>query len=300
MALNVSGLTEYVNVHRDELLVKAAAGSKTLLYVDIMDGVRFKDSIPYLDSEVELRNGGSCDWQAGGSDTFTERTIESHPVAVNKEFCWKDFEKTFANYQLKWEAGRETLPFEQAIAESNLGKIQEAVEDMVWQGDATVGVTGFLADIAAESALTKEITGITSANTIVEKVDAVVAGLESLPAIKKGAYIFLSHSDFNAYIQALNASCCANRQIIDAAVESLTYVGDSRITLVPVAGLEGTGAIVGATKDALVYGCDVDEDSAKAYKFWYEDKTDKFYFKVLFRSGTALRWPDEIVYIAGE
>lgn len=294
MALSVSGLTDYVNVHRDELLVAAVADSKTLRYVDIMGAVKYKDSIPYLDSSVVLDDGSACGFEAKGDDIFSERFIESHAVKVNKEWCWKDMEKKFANYQLAWQAGRETLPFEQKLAESNRDKIQEAVESLLWDGNSGLSITGFIADIEAESAVTTSVTGLTSASTAVDIVDAVVAAAQKNKAIKKGFNIFLSHTLFNQYISLLNATCCANRSLIDAAVEELVYPGDSRIKLIPVEGLENSGAVVAATPDALVYATDI-EGSENVYKVWYSEDDDKFRFRVLFRAGTALRWPNETI-----
>lgn len=297
--LSVSGLTDYVNVHRDELLVKATVGSKTMDYIDVLPNIKYKDAIPYLDSTVVLADGSTCSWDPAGSDIFTERYIETHAVKVNKEWCWKEFEKKYMNYQLNWEAGREpeNLPFEQKISESNMGKVQEEVEKMLWSGNSAANVTGFIADILAESALTTAVNTITSADTAVEKVDKFVAALQANKAIKKGFNVFMSHTLFTAYINGLNATCCANRSVIDAASETLVYPGDSRIKLIPVAGLDDMNYIVGATADALVYGTDI-EGSENVYKVWYSEDDDKFKFRVLFRAGTALRWPDEVVYAA--
>lgn len=288
MALNVTGLTDYVNVHRDELLVKAYADAKTLRYIDIMPNVKYKEAIPYLESEVEFQDGSKCRLTTGGTDTFSERYIETKAIAVFKDFCWKDFEKKAANYQLMWEAGRETLPFEEKIQASNVAAIQEKVENLVWNGDATLGISGITDVAAAEAA------SASTASTIAETIENVLAGMPN-SAYKKGINVFMSYTDFRAYIKELNGTCCANRPIQDGAVEDLTYLYDSRVTIVPVEGLEGTGHIVAASKDAIVYGCDVDEDSAKAYRFWFEEKEDLFYLKVLFRAGIALRWPDEVV-----
>ena len=148
MALNVTSLTDYVNVHKDELLVKATADAKTLRYIDIMPNVKWKEAIPYLESQVVLQDGSVCRLTTGGSDNFSERFIETKAVAVFKDFCWKDFEKKAQNYQLLWEAGRETLPFEQKIQESNVAAIQSKVEDLVWQGDDGLGINGII-DVAA-------------------------------------------------------------------------------------------------------------------------------------------------------
>ena len=291
MALNVTGLTDYVNVHKDELLVKAVADAKTLRYIDIMPNVKYKEAIPYLESEVVLQDGSQCRLTTAGTDTFSERYIETKAVAVFKDFCWKDFEKKAQNYQLMWEAGRETLPFEEKIQAANVAAIQAKVEDLVWQGDSGLSISG-ITEIATSEGVAAS--GTTTASTVAERIEAV---LDAMPnsAYKKGINVFLSYTDFRAYIKGLNATCCANRPIQDGAVEELEYIYDSRVTIVPVEGLEGTGKIVGASKDAIVYGCDVDEDSSKAYRFWFEEKEDLFYLKVLFRAGMALRWPDEVV-----
>lgn len=287
MALNVTGLTDYVNVHRDELLVKAYADAKTLRYIDIMPNVKYKEAIPYLESEVELQDGSKCRLTTAGTDTFSERVIETKAIAVFKDFCWKDFEKKAANYQLMWEAGRETLPFEEKIQASNVAAIQEKVENLVWNGDENLGISGIIADINAEGKKPEGEYG-----DMASKVEGALSGLGN-EAYKKGINVFMSYTDFRQYIKELNSTCCANRPIQDGAVEDLVYPYDSRVTIIPVEGLEGTGKVVAASKDAIVYGCDVDEDSAKAYRFWFEEKEDIFYLKVLFRAGTALRWPDE-------
>lgn len=295
MALNVSGLTDYVNVHKDELLVKAAADSKTVRFVDIMPGVKSEDAIPYLSSTVVLDDGSVCGFEAKGNDVFTDRKIKTSAVKVNKEFCWKDFEKKYANYQLLWEAGRETLPFSEKIANANLEAIQKELENVIWDGNSAITIDGFLKQISEiDSASTIAASGITSASTYTDIIKAVVKAIPGA-ALKKGVNLFLSHTAFNGYIAEQNETCCANRPVLDAAVETLVYAGDSRITLVPVEGLENSGAFVAASKDALVYATDI-EGSEGEYKMWYSEDNDKFRLRVLFRAGTALRWPDEIAY----
>lgn len=288
--LNVTALPDYIKEHRDELFVKSTLGAKTLEFVEIMPNVKWKDALNYLDSEVVLQDGSECGWNPQGSDTFSQRFIETKAVEVEKEFCWKDFEKKYMNYQLLWEAGREKLPFEEKIADSNMNAIKEAIEDLVWQGDNTIGITGFLADIAAASATTVQFA---SGATMTEKIDSVVAAIP-VGMLKKGVNIYLSYTDFRNYVQEQNGACCANKPVIDAASETIKYYGDSRITIVPVLGLEGEGAIVAATADALVYATDV-EGSENTYRMWFDEKDEKFMFRVLFRAGTAVKFPDEIV-----
>lgn len=290
--VSVSGLTDYVNNYKDELFIKATAGARSLELVEIMPNVKYKDALNYLDSEVVLADGSVCGWNPQGSDVFSERFIETKAVKVEKEFCGKDFEKKAQNYQLLWEAGRETLPFEEKIAESNMNAIKEAVEVLVWQGNTGLSIDGWIAQASAETLVT-DVTWA-SGSTTIAKVDAVVAAIPA-KALAKGVNIFMSMTDFRNYVAETNASCCANRPIIDAAAESIKYVGDSRISLVPVAGLEGTGKIIAATEDALVYATDI-EGAENVYKMWFEDKDEKFMLRVLFRAGTAIKHPEEIVF----
>lgn len=286
-----NSLPDYIENKKDELFVKAVASTKTLDYIEIMPSVKYKENLNYLDSTVVLADGSECGWNPQGTDTFSARTIEVHPVTVQKEFCWKDLRKTYANYQLNFEAGRETLPFEEKIAQSQIAAINKEVEKGVWQGIAAANVQGFLAQMAADSAVID--VNLTEQTGIIAKVEAVIAAIPA-GALEKGVNVFLSWTDFRAYVKAINAECCANRGIVDANVTDLIYAGDSRIKLVPVAGLEGTNKIVAAPYDALVYGTDI-EGSEGVYRFFYDVKESKFLFEVLFNCGTALKWPDEIV-----
>lgn len=286
-----NSLPDYIENKKDELFVKAVASTKTLDYIEIMPSVKYKENLNYLDSTVVLADGSECGWNPQGTDTFSARTIEVHPVTVQKEFCWKDLRKTYANYQLNFEAGRETLPFEEKIAQSQIAAINKEVEKGVWQGIAAANVQGFLAQMAADNAVID--VNLTEQTGIIAKVEAVIAAIPA-GALEKGVNVFLSWTDFRAYVKAINAECCANRGIVDANVTDLIYAGDSRIKLVPVAGLEGTNKIVAAPYDALVYGTDI-EGSEGVYRFFYDVKESKFLFEVLFNCGTALKFPDEIV-----
>lgn len=290
MALNVNELPDYVEVNRDELFVRATAGAKTLEYVEIMPGVKSKEALNYLDSTVVFADGSQCGWNPQGDDTFGQRYIEVKTVGVQKEFCAKEMKNKWMNYQLNFEAGRETLPFAEKIAESNVEAIRKEVEKMVWQGNGAVGLDGFLAQANADEKVVKIEFG---EKTITEKIDAMVSAIPA-GALEKGVNLFLAWTDFRNYVKAINAECCGNRGIVDANVVAMPYAGDSRITLVPVAGLEGTNKMVAAPADALVYGTDI-EGSEGVYRIFYDAKESKYLFEVIFNAGTAIKFPDEVV-----
>lgn len=290
-ALNVTAITEYVNVHKDELLTKASLGAKTLDYIDIMPNVKYKDAINYLDSTVVLADGSVCGFDPKGSDVFTDKTIEVVPVKIEKEWCAKDFRKMYANHELLFEAGREKLPFAEQLINSNSDKIVEALESLVWNGDDELGIDGFLAQMDEDDTVIKAEAAEGASAT--EKVDAVYAALPELLR-KQGVIMYIDPSLFALYVQEQNASCCNNRPVIDAAADSIKYLGDSRITIVPVYGLIGSGRIVATTPKNLVYATDV-EDSENVYKFWFNEEDEMFRFRVLFNAGTAYKFGDYIV-----
>lgn len=292
--LNVSSLPDYVNVHRDELLVKASMGSKVLDYVEIMPNVKYKDALNYLDTEIEFQTP-ACDWNPNGAVNFAQRYIETHPIESQLQICWLDFQKKYMNYQLNYEAGRETLPFEEKLVNSFANNAKDAVETLLFVGASGLGITGWIADAAADSATS---VSFASGATAVEKVDSVVAALD-MRMLKKGVNIFMSYSDLRSYIQESNGTCCANRAIIDAASEELTYIGDSRIKLIPVLGLEDTGVILAATPDALVFGTDI-EGAESVFDVWYDKDTKNFKFQMLTAIGTAIKWPNEVVVGSAE
>lgn len=290
---NISALADYTNAHSDELLVKASLGSKTLEYVAIAANVKYKDEVDALDSAVVLADGSECSWDPAGSDTLSPIILEDHPVKINKSWCGKALRKKAAGHQLMWEAGRISLPYEEQFAESNLNAIQEAVETMVWQGDSATSVTGFIADAASASASTTELG---SGSTATAVIDAAVAAVDAR-MLKLGVNIFVSDTLFRNYIQEQNGTCCANKPIQDAAVADYKYLGDSRITIIPVQGLEGASvAAVAASKRALIYVTDI-ENSENVYKMWNDDKTDETNFKVEFLAGTAIAFSDEVKVI---
>ena len=284
-----TSLPQYVNSNNDELLVKSMLGAKTLNYVDIMTNVKYKSALNYLDSAVVFADGSECGFEAQGTDTLTQRTIEVKPIKVNKEWCDRDLLSTFANHQNLIAAGRETLPFEQKFVEANLVSIENELEKVIWQGDDSLGINGFV-DLAGTEQGVIKVTG--TADELIEKAyDAIPEKVLALGDV----IIFVNPTIFKAYVKAQNAACCANRDIIDVAAGEMSYLGDSRVRIVSVAGLEGVNAAIAGHRTNFTYATDV-EGSENTFKLWYSDDADLFRFKVLFNAGVQYKFPSEIVY----
>jgi len=303
MAINVSALPEYVNQHADELLTKSMLGSTTLDYVSIMPNVKYKDSLTYLSTTVAFQDASVCGFNPQGDDTLSQRSIEVAPIKVNKQYCPKDLRKTALNHDLLFEAGREKLPFEEKFMDGNIAAINAELEKEIWQNDNTDLFPGFIYQIVAgDASVGPKDASVAAGYGADDVIDLAYDGLDEI-TLQKGAVIFVSHTTFKNYVKALNATCCANRPILDAASKEIEYPGDSRVKIVPVAGLQNAtdsnskAALAVATwAKNLVYGTDV-EGSENTFKFWFSDDDDVFKFKVLFNAGTAIAFPDEVVYV---
>ena len=288
--INVSALPNYVDQMSDDLLVKAMFGAKTLDYIELMPNVKKASALNYLDSTVVLADGTACGFNAQGSDVFTQREVTVAPLKVNKEWCERDLLPTWMNTQLLIEAGRETLPFEQKIVDANQKAIANELEKAIWQGNTVID--GFLDVIEDASA---DVIKATAGVTMAENVDAIYMALPGA-VLEKNPVIFMSYTKFREYVAALNYNCCPNIPTIDGASRDLVYANDSRVTIVPVGGLEGTNAIVAGARDNFVYATDV-EDAHATYKLWYSDDADVFRFKVLFNAGVQIKFPHETVIL---
>ena len=303
MAIITTALPEYVNAHADELLTKAMIGATTLDYISIMPSVKYKDSLIYLASTVAFQDAKTCGFNAQGDDTLSERTIEVAPIKVNKQYCPKDLRKTALNHGLLFEAGRETLPFEEKFMEGNIAAINAELEKEIWQNGSSALFPGFLYQITAgDASVGPKVATVSTGYGADDVIDAAYDKLDEV-TLEKGAVIFVSHTTFKNYVKALNATCCANRPILDAAAKEIEYPGDSRVKIVPVAGLQNAtdsnskaALAVASWAKNFVYGTDV-EGSENTFKFWFSDDDDVFKFKVLFNAGTAIAFPDEVVYV---
>lgn len=284
-----TSLPKYVDQTSSELLIKAMTGAKTINYVETLLNVKNQTALNVLNSSVVFADGKECGFNAQGSDVLSQRILTATPIKVNKKWCDRILIDTYANHKLTLAAGRETMPFEEQFVEANLVDIANELEKFIWQGDVTLSAKGFI-DLATESG-----SGVLTATgeDVLNTVDAVYAKLPA-EVLEKGAIIFLSNTNYRAYVTALNAQCCGNQPIIDAAIGEMKYIGDSRVTIVGVGGLEGTQYVFASAKSNLVYGTDI-EDAHAVFKVWFSDDDDMFRFKVLFNAGVQYKFPDEVV-----
>lgn len=292
-AINLGNLTQYVEQKSDELLTSAILGAKTLDVIDVMLNVKYTAPLNYLDSTVEFGDASTCGWDPQGSDAFTQRTIEVHPVKVNKEWCARDMRKYWMNYQLLIDANRETLPFEEKLVDENIKAVNIELEKEIWQNTDRNLFPGFIHILEDAGTETVDV------STASEAVDTAYGKITDEIYAHGDVTMFMDPTLYRTFIKEANAVCCANRDMLDAASDYVTFPGDSRVIMRPTAGLAGTKTIVVTWAKNLVFGTDV-EGSENDYKVWYDDKDEMTRFKVLFNAGVQVKFPYQAAIIIVE
>ena len=107
-----SRLKNYLEVNKDQLIMDAIFNSKTSKLFQLQTGVKNETAIVRLDSTVEFAND-NCSFSAGGSDTFTNRTLVPNFIKVNKVYCDKDLLKSWKASEVRIAAtNNDSIPFE--------------------------------------------------------------------------------------------------------------------------------------------------------------------------------------------
>lgn len=285
-----SGLTDAVELRRDELIVKGSLGAPSLKTFDIYTNIKGKTLIPALDTTVEFQDGAVCTFNPNSSDEWAEVELDPKILKVDKSWCFRAMADKMEAWNNKVAIGLETAPYEEEFINNQLGAINEALDVAIWQGvsGVTTGITQMLS--GAVSAATGD--------TIVATVGNIYALIpaKAYKAGKNGKVrMYMGYTEFGQFIQALNEQCCGKIGLIDGAVEELAYPYDSRVILTPVPGLEDADYIVAAPEGSLAYGTDV-EGSENIFRFKQDEKDDSFFLKVAFREGVAVKIPDFTVY----
>lgn len=298
---DVSGLAAYIQDNRD-LLIKnfALVGTATRRRISIQTGVKGKAHINFLEIAPVLQDGSACAFNAADEIALTQRTIETALIKVDGEICPRTLRGTYAEYLIRINATSEELPFEQYIIDAIVAELNKKIEKLIWQGDTTSAdpnlkwINGFLKQAGADaSVIPVTITG-TAASAYADILAVYNAAPEE--ALERGLSIFVSPAMFRAFVQTLvtnNYYHYSGPQ--DSYPDEFIFPGtDARVVRTPgLAGL-ASEAMLATFPRNLYYGCDVEGDS-EDIDIWYSKDNRTFRYEVLWNSGVAYAFPDQIV-----
>lgn len=293
----VSGLTDYVKTNQDLLIKGVVLGTvkgDTIPNLRKQFGVKTKERLNILDVDPALQDGSSCGWAASGSTEFSEREIETAQIKAQDEYCEKTLLGKVVEFATTAKAD-DNRPFEGAILDEVVGKINEKMERLVFQGDKSQGdlIDGFLTQATgADSASTIMVTG-SSATSISDRIEAVIMALPE--EILDKATIFISPANFRKLAFELQKAYKYNANLHDAEVEDkdILYPG-SEVRVHKTIGLMNSNYIYASVYANMVYGCDLENDFEKVRSF-EDQKNGTWCYDIQWNAGVKTIFPDMVV-----
>lgn len=210
MATTTSITTTYAGESAGKYISAALLSAPTLEkgLVTIKPNIKYKEVVKKL-TQGSLLKDGTCDFDATGTITLTERILEPKELQVNNQLCKKDFRSDWDAISMGYSA-HDSLPptFADFLVANHVVKVAAENEVNIWRGVATTSgqFDGFTTLLALDANLptANEVAGttVTAANVIAELgkiVDAIPPELYG----KEDMAIFVSQNIYKAYIRAL-------------------------------------------------------------------------------------------------
>lgn len=287
MAVNLSGLTTYVEQNANGLIAKASLGAPSIKYFKLQTGVKGQTMINVLNTTISLGNGKACGWTEAGESKISQRKINPWFAKINRSFCDKAMADYFMNAEVNIAAGRQTLPFEEQFIGDVVKGATEEVEKAVWQG-VTIGGTKYegLLDILAGA------TKVTAADTVFATVKAVYKAIPA--AVLTDTAIFMGVDQYRDLVMELVEKNLYNYPVTDNADVFEMILPGTTTKIVGVPGLNGTEKIAALPLSETVYGVDMQNDQ-EVFKFWYSDDNQEYRLAINFNGGVQVAFLDNCV-----
>ena len=280
MALNLEGLTAYVDERKLPLIGEAVLKSKTISMVNVQTGVKYKAAINSVFVDPTLQDGSVCGFTDSGTNELTQRIITAPAIKVNMTFCHKDFLKYWTNYETRIAATEEKMPFEEFFINKVIESVKAKNEVRIWQ-DAENGLIAALADGAVEA------TADASAFTAIKNVYMAIP-----EEVLDKAAIFVGADTYRKFIQEMVEKNLYHYSA-DGVDQEIYFPGTNN-KVVAVNGLNGTKKIVAADPENLFVGVDMVDDAEK-FDFWYSKDNDEFRLNIQYNLGAQIAFPDQVV-----
>jgi hypothetical protein len=83
----MSGLSTYVEEQRLPLIKEAVLKAKSAGLFNLQTDIKTSAALNLLSTAVEFGDGLTCGWDEAGSNTLSQRTLETGHIKVNMSFC---------------------------------------------------------------------------------------------------------------------------------------------------------------------------------------------------------------------
>ncbi len=311
MAFSVGTLTDYVKQKADEIVTASLFDAKTQQLIqsagNVMVEVKSAQTVNIMDTDAAFQSDSGCAFNASGTTTFTQRTLQVGKIKVQEALCPKDLEAKYLQESLRPGTNQDSIPFEQAYMDRKSGKVAEQLEVALWQGDTLsadmnlnkfdgyqkiIGAAAGVIDANTTPFVSATVTAITVANVL-----SVIKGIKNaLPARVKGkadVKIFCGWDVFDLIVDAHVNANLFNYGAQNIGDGSFTIPG-TRYVVEAVHGLDGTSDLYAMRTSNMYFGTDLISDETNA-KMWYSEDDMNVKFHLAFKAGVQVAFPAEIV-----
>jgi hypothetical protein len=311
MALDLTGLTNYVKENELQLTSAAIFSAKTASLIEaqgnVQVGIKSAETINVMTTDAVFQAGGTCGFNSSGTTTITQRTITVGKIKIQESICPKVFEAKYTQKALREGSSYDYMAYGAEYSAQKVERIGAALETAIWQGDTGSGnaqLNKFMGIGTIIDALgfggagdpiagnTGALTTLTSAN-VIAAVDGVFAALPAALLDKSDVVIFCGNDTFREYVIALRNQNLFHYPV-DAANMELVVPGTA-IKLIGVNGLNGTDKMFGLSMANLYLGTDLLNEQDR-FELFYAKEADEMRFVVEFKMGVQVAFPDEVVY----
>lgn len=89
----MSSLTAYVEERRLPLIKEAVLKAKSAGLFNLQTDIKTSAALNLLSTAVEFGDGLTCGWDEAGTNTLSQRILETGNIKINMSFCDKDMLK---------------------------------------------------------------------------------------------------------------------------------------------------------------------------------------------------------------
>jgi hypothetical protein len=305
MALNVNGLTAYVDQVKMDLIKKMILGGRSTSFMTVQPGIKSAASINLLSSNLVAQAGG-CGFNDEGETILTQNTLNVCPLKVNESICIDTLEQYYTQVMLQPGSYDTDFGFEQIYTEEKVSQVSSLIDTLIWQGNTSVtGQTGLCNGFIKLATTTysgsvvngnvNSVTAITAAN-IIGIVDSAVQVIPTNIIAEDDLYLYCGYDFARLYFTALrNANLYNYPSVETGANDFMITIPSSNVKLVAVKGLTGTNKFFISTKSNMYFGCDLLDDYENLQIFYSMD-FQEVRVVAKWKSGVNAAFWDYVVY----
>jgi hypothetical protein len=305
MALNVNGLTAYVDQVKMDLIKKMILGGRSTSFLTVQPGIKSAASINLLSSNLVAQAGG-CGFTDAGETILTQNTLNVCPLKVNESICIDTLEQYYTQVMLQPGSYDTDFGFEQIYTEEKVSQVSSLIDTLIWQGNTSVtGQTGLcdgfikLANTTYSGTVVdgnvSNYTAITASN-IISIVDEAIQVIPTNIIAEDDLYLYCGYDFARLYFTALrNANLYNYPSVETGANDFMITIPSSNVKLVAVKGLTGTNKFFITTKSNAYFGCDLLDDYENLQIFYSMD-FQEVRVVAKWKSGVNMAFWDYVVY----